>query len=115
VEKTGDQLLQEWVTAQLQFLKMKARAGKDPAIWVDYTLDNAEEPGNAAILEAMRRGATFQHLLTFDAEISKDPILAGWFQNFYEDLHAALNEDLDTHGTGGNPPDAGGNAPLSRE
>jgi hypothetical protein len=111
--KNPEEILKEWIGAQLAFLKTKARAGKDPEFWVEYTLENAEEPGNAAILEAMRRGATFQHLLTFDPEIGKDPVLSGWFQRFYEELHAALNEDLDTGGPGGDAPDPGGNGKPS--
>ena len=113
--KNPEDILKEWIGAQLAFLKTKARAGKDPEFWVEYTLENAEEPGNAAILEAMRRGATFQHLLTFDPEISKDPVLAGWFQRFYEELHAALNEDLDSGGPGGDAPDPGGNGKPSTD
>lgn len=112
-EENPDVLLQRWITAQLSFLKTKARSGRDAADWVDYCLDNADEPGNAAILEAMRRGATFQHLLTFDPEIGKDPVLAGWFQTFYEELQAALNDPMDTGGPGGNPEDLGGNGKPS--
>jgi hypothetical protein len=113
--KNPEDILKEWIGAQLAFLKTKARAGKDPEFWVEYTLENAEEPGNAAILEAMRRGATFQHLLTFDPEIGKDPVLAGWFQRFYEELHAEFNADLDSGGPGGNAPDPGGNAKPSTD
>lgn len=102
-----DELLKQWLTAQIGFLKMKARAGKNPDDWADYTEDNAEEPGCAAILEALRRGATLQHLLTFDPEIGKDPLLAGWFQRYYESLQAPIDETMDSSGTGGdagNPP-----------
>lgn len=105
-----EEILKQWILAQLDFLKKKARAGKNPEDWVDYVLDNREEPGCAAILEAMRRGATFQHLLTFDPEIGKDPVLAGWFQEFYEDLHAEFKKAMDTGGPGGDAPDPGGDA-----
>lgn len=105
--KNQDQILQEWLTAQLAFLKTKAKAGKDPDFWVDYVLENEEEPGNAAILEALRRGATFQHLLNFDPEISNNPVLAGWFQKFYEALHADLQADVDTPGKGGDTANPG--------
>jgi len=108
-----DVLLQKWLSAQINFLKSKARAGKDVGFWIDYIFENQEEPGPAAILEAMRRGATFQDLLTFDAEIGKDAQLATWFQKFYETLHAELDKDLDTPGPGGNPPNPGGNEESS--
>lgn len=100
-EPTGDQLLEQWLRAQIGFLKQKARAGKDPDDWADYTEDNAEEPGCAAILEALRRGATLQHLLTFDEEIGKDPVLAGWFQRYYESLQAPIDEEMDSTRKGG--------------
>jgi hypothetical protein len=90
-------------------LKSKALAGKDPEGWAEHVFDNPEEPGNAAILEAMRRGATFQHLLTFDPEIGKNPILAGWFQQFYEALSTELSENVDPPGPGRDAPDPGGN------
>jgi hypothetical protein len=114
-EKTADMILQEWLQAQLGFLKMKARAGKEPEDWVDYVLDNQEEPGAAAILEALRRGATFQHLLTFDPEIGKDPVLANWFQRFYEDLQTELKKAMDTGGPGGDASNPGGNEKSSTE
>lgn len=114
-EDTPDMLREKWLRAQLAFLKQKALAGKDVEFWVDYILENQEEPGNQAILYAMDQGATFQHLLTFDAEIGKNPVLAGWFQQFYESLHAALIEDMDSPGKGGNAPDTPGNAKPSPE
>lgn len=107
-EKSSDELLQEWLQTQIGFLKTKARAGKDPDFWAEYTLENSEEPGCAAILEALRRGATFQHLLTFDPEIGKDPVLANWFQQFYEALQSEPDETMDSTGTGRNAPDPGG-------
>lgn len=109
-EKTQDELLQEWLDVELAFLKKKALAGKDPEFWADYILQNEEEPGSAAILQALQRGAAFQHLIAFDPEIGKNPVLAGWFQKFYEALHADLHEDMDTSGAGGDAPDPGGNA-----
>ncbi len=109
VEKTSDELLMEWVTAQIGFLKIKAKAGKDVDFWIDYIFENQEEPGNAAILEVMRRGATFQHLLTFDPEIGKDPHLTAWFTKLYDALHSPEPEPvLDTPGTGGDAPNPSG-------
>jgi len=112
-EKSSDEILQEWLQAQIGFLKTKARAGKNPDFWAEYTLENPEEPGCAAILEALRRGATFQHLLTFDAEIGKDPMLAGWFQYFYEALQSDPDKDMDSPGPGGDAPNPGSDAKPS--
>jgi len=112
-QPTSEELLVQWITQQLNYLKSKARTGKDPEVWADHVVDNAEEPGNGAILEALRRGYTLQHLLAFDPEIGQNPILSGWFQTFYETLLANLSTDVDSTGAGGDAPDAPGNEKAS--
>jgi hypothetical protein len=94
----------EWIRVQLQFLKDKAKAGKEVEFWVAYMFENEEEPGCTAILQAVERGATFEQLLNFDAEISADPVLKAWFQKFYDEVKNGLQEDLDTSGPGGDVP-----------
>jgi hypothetical protein len=91
----------EWIRVQLAFLKDKAKAGKDVEFWVAYMFENEEEPGCAAILQALERGATFEQVLTFDPEIGADPVLKAWFQKFYDEVKHGLEEDLDTSGPRG--------------
>jgi len=109
-EESPDMRLEQWLRAQLQFLKQKANAGKDVEFWIDYVFENQEEPGNQAILEAIRRGARFEHLLQFDPEIGQNPLLKSWFEKLYEALRTELHADVDTPRTGGDASDAGGDA-----
>ena len=106
----------EWMRAQLSFLKQKAGQGKGAAAWVDYILDNQEEPGCDAICSAIEDGATFEHLLQFDPEIAENPQLKVWFKVLYDGLHAEIlgDENLDSTRRGGDAPDPSGNAPPSK-
>jgi hypothetical protein len=104
---TPEILMEKWLRAQLTFLKQKAAAGKDVAFWVDYIFENQEEPGNQALLSALDQGATFEHLLQFDAEIKQNPVLSAWFEKLYAKLRSELNQDVDSTGAGGNAPDPG--------
>jgi len=113
VPESPDMLLEKWLRAQLQFLKQKARAGKDVEFWTDYIFDNEEEPGCHAILEAIERGATFDHLLQFDPEIGENPILKPWFEKLYAALHTELHAPVDTSGTGGDTANLGSDADPS--
>lgn len=115
--ESPDMLLQRWLQTQIAFLKAKALAGKDVEFWVDYAFENQDEPGYAAIFEAMRRGVTFDHVLQFDPEIAANPILKTWFKTFYDEIHTGLfkqdaepNAAMDSAGTGGDAPNLGGNA-----
>lgn len=83
--------MQQWLMGQLQFLKSKAISKKPVDFWIRYTIDNAEEAGNQAIFEALRGGATFEHLLMFDPEIATTPALRVWFQQFYDGLKQSAN------------------------
>lgn len=106
------------LSAQLNYLKSKARQAKDARYFADYILDNDDEPGNNAILTALERGATFEHLCQFDPEIGNDPVLKPWFLTLYETLQSSLSapaddtaSTLDTGGASGNPD----NPPLHAE
>lgn len=104
-------MFQKWLLAQLQFLKTKANAAKDPAFFADYILDNDEEPGNNAILTALERGASFENLCQFDLDIATNPLLNNWFRQLYENLSTKMStaddaeKALDTGRPGGNVPD----------
>ena len=90
--------LRAWLQSQVAFLKQKALAGKDPGFWVDYTFENAEEPGCQAMMYAIRQGATFDHLLAFDPEIGQNPTLNFWFREVYDGIRAGLQGDVDSAG-----------------
>jgi hypothetical protein len=97
--------LQHWLSAQLAFLKTKAQAGKEPLFWVDYIFLNPEEPGCQAILYAIRQGATFENLLSFDAQIAQNPQLSTWFRTVYDAIKSELSADVDSGGEGGDSGD----------
>lgn len=106
--------LQQWITAELTLLKSKAAHGKDPEDWIDYILDNDEEPGCAAILAAVGQGVTFEQLLQFDPEIAQNSAYVSWFRILYAGLRdELLPSGVDTRGGGRNTPDAGGHAESS--
>jgi hypothetical protein len=102
---------QKWLQAQLGYLKAKARNGKDPVYFANYILDNDDEPGNNAILTALERGASFEHLCQFDSEIASNPVLNTWFRSLYDALQQAMSAPVepeapvDTGRPGGNTPD----------
>ena len=102
--------LQQWIKNQLAYLKMKAKADKDPAAWVDYIFENDDEPGCHAVLIAMERGVTFDMLCDFDTEIKSNPQLNTWFRKLYDGLHAELHPSVDTAGGTGNVGDPAPNA-----
>ena len=96
-----EEMMIGWLKAQLNYLKGKAAIGKDVDFWVDSTFENQEEPGNSAILEALQRGATIEHLLQFDPEIAQNAGLKDWFTRFYNGVYSGLQEQQ--FGTAGNP------------
>jgi hypothetical protein len=90
-EPGEDEMFQRWLAGQLQFLKTKAAGNKPVEFWIQYTVDNADEMGNQAIFGALKGGATFENLLSFDPEIAQNPALRVWFQKFYDGLKRSLS------------------------
>lgn len=109
-QPSEDEMFQRWLAGQLQFIKGKAAANKPVEFWIQYTIDNAEEPGNQAIFAALKGGATFENLLQFDPEIAASPALRVWFQKFYDGLKRSLSPAAPIPWIVGNPPDTTGNA-----
>lgn len=113
----GPSSIAEWIKVGLAYLKAKALAGKDPELFIEYVFENQDEPQNAALIGALRQGATFDHLLQFDADIAQNPVLLNWFQEFYNGLHRELSGNgdgaLDTRGAGGHAGDNPGDAKAS--
>jgi hypothetical protein len=104
----------QYVGQGIAYLKGKARAGKDAELFVDFVLENGEEPQNAALIGAIQQGVTFEQLLQFDPEIAQNPDLTKWFRILYDGIHAELfnagGAALDSERAGGNAGDAGNNA-----
>jgi len=90
-QEQGEATMQQWLQGQLAFLKTKAKTGKPVEFWIKYTVDNADEVGNTALFDALKQGATFDHLLMFDPEIANNPTLRVWFQQFYDGLKRSLS------------------------
>lgn len=97
--------IEKWVRIQIGSLKEKAKLNKDPAFWAEYILDNEEDYGPAALLYAVRQGATLQTLVAFDSEIGSNPQLTWWFSEVFEGVKAGLNQPMDSGRESGNPGD----------
>lgn len=96
----------ELIRVALQYLKQKA-AKPDPDgnlfnLAIDWILENSEEPQWAAMLGAIRQGATFEQLLQFDIEIANIPPLREWFKRLYDELHTEIFNAVDTRRARGN-------------
>lgn len=92
----------------IAYLKGKAITGRDPGLYVDWMIDNAEEPQYQPILHFILT-SEFSALEQIDPEISKQPY-ADFFRTMYDGLRSAYSQqdqmDMDTGGSGGD----GGNA-----
>lgn len=108
-QPSEEEMFQRWLAGQLQFLKTKAATGKPVEFWIQYTIDNADEPGNQAIFGALKGGATFENLLSFDPEIAQSPALRVWFQKFYDGLKRSLSPATTIPWIVRNPSDPTGN------
>jgi hypothetical protein len=95
------QNVSDWIRVGLAYLKEKARRFRDPGIYVDTILDNDDEPQWAAIVGAIREGATFENLLQFDPEIGQEG-MRSWFQRLYDGVHSELFQAVDSTRAGGN-------------
>jgi hypothetical protein len=96
----------DWIRAQLAYMKQKALQNKEPGFWIDYILENEDEPGCASLIRAIEQNATFEQLLQFDPEIAQNPHLLTWFKTVYDGLHTEIKQAMDSaRGTGnaGNP------------
>lgn len=104
---------EDWIKAQLAFLKQKATTGKDVGLFVDYILANQDETGCAALTSAIRQGVTWEQLLQFDPEIGQNAIYQIWFLELYNALREDLMEvDPDRpEGDGSDPPSDEGSSP----
>ena len=111
--ETNQVSVQQWIKAQLHLLKQKAIQGKEVDAWIDYILDNEEEPGCAAIVYAIKQNVTFEQLLQFDPEIAQDPRLTPWFKVLFDGLTAELNAPADSARPPGNTENPRGNGAAS--
>lgn len=109
---------QHWLRVGIDYLKQKSALAKDPENYVDWALDNLEEPPCGAIHATIREGATIEHLLAFDPEIAQNPAHVQWFTAFLAKYHEAL-ADMDAPlvdaGAGRDVGNAPGHADVSIE
>jgi hypothetical protein len=106
--EVNEQNFAQWIRAGLVYLKDKAKRGKDIETVLDWMFENHEEPQFNALLGAVQRGATFEHLLQFDPEIVQNPALVEWFKALYDGIQAEIQnqKSVDSAGPGGNPDNA---------
>lgn len=107
----------QWVREGLDYLKDKAKANKDPEMFIEYILENGEEMRFAAIIGAVKQGVTFEQLLQFDGEIAQNPTLTEWFKNVFDGIYAELfpdgNTQVDSSGKSGNTGDVASDGAAS--
>lgn len=101
---------EQWLKAGIEYLRDKALRGKGVDWMIDRVLEDAEEPQWAAVIEAIRKGATFENLLQFEPSIGQNPQLTGWFKALYDGLYAEIHKSVDSAGTGRHEGDASKNA-----
>jgi len=112
---SGGHSFQDMLRVALEYLKQKAKLGKDPEIYVEWIFDNPEEEPCAAIRAAVEQGATVEHLLRFDPEISQNPGHVLWFRKLHSGIVQTIADEntsdaVDTERPAGNTGDAGGHA-----
>lgn len=102
---------EQWLKAGIEYLRDKALRGKTVDWMIDRVLEDSDEPQWSAVIEAIKKGATFENLLQFEPSIGQNPQLTGWFKALYDGLHAEIHKPVDTSGPGGdanNPHENGG-------
>lgn len=87
----------------IAYLKGKAITGRDPGLYVDWMIDNAEEPQYQPILHFILT-SEFSALEQIDPEIGKPPY-SDFFRSVYDGLRSAFEQqnsmELDTGGPSG--------------
>lgn len=104
VVEGGQMSTDEMVLRQgIAFLKKKCMIGADPALYLDFILDNADDPrfGRLAQLAASEG---FEFFVSLDAELGQPPYQP-YFKLIYDGLRSALNPvhqvEVDTSRAGG--------------
>lgn len=105
----------DYIRQGLTYLKEKARTNKDVEVIADFVIENNDEPQWTAILGAIEQGATYENLLQFDPEIATTPTLRAWFQTFYDELHDAIFNPVDSAGAARDTANPGNNAGAGAE
>lgn len=94
------------------FLKSKARRNSDPSIYVDFLVDNQDNPiYDQLISRIVAKESQFSQFVAIDPEIGSQPYRQ-WFEFIFNGVRSVLgvsdSVDIDTTGTGGDL----GNAPT---
>jgi len=83
----------------LNYLKGRARLGKDPELFVDFVVENIDDVQNQLLVRLV--AAPFEEIVKLDPEIGQSP-LREWFMKLYEGLRDELRITSDSGGPAGN-------------
>lgn len=100
----------EMLRQGIAYLKLKARQGKDPGLWIDVIADNLDDPQWVSLASELDK--PFEEIAKIDAELLT-PLYRPWFVKLFAGVRDALHERVSSgDGQPGNLPDAGGDAPA---
>lgn len=100
----------EMLRQGIAYLKLKARQGKDPGLWIDVIADNLDDPQWLPL--AAKLDLPFEEIARIDAELLT-PLYRPWFVKLFAGVRDALHERVSFgDGQTGNIPDASGDAPA---
>lgn len=100
----------------IAYLKGKAITGRDPLLYVDLLVDNADEPQYQPVLHFVLT-SEFSAFEQFDPDLSKSPF-SEWFRAVYDGLRQAFSQqnqvDVDTGGASGDGGNTGNNGAAGK-
>jgi hypothetical protein len=101
---------EEMLRQGIAYLKLKARQGKDPGLWIDVIADNLDDPQWLPL--AAKLDQSFEEIARIDAELLT-PLYRPWFVRLFAGVRDALHERVSSgDGQTGNLPDASVDAPT---
>jgi hypothetical protein len=105
VENQSAEMLRQGIA----YLKLKARQGKDPGLWIDVIADNLDDPQWIPL--ATKLDLPFEEFARIDAQLLT-PLYRPWFMRLFAGVRDALHERVSSgDGQTGNLPDAADDAP----
>jgi hypothetical protein len=96
---------------RVDFLKSRARAGKDVGFFVDEVLENDDLEHNRIILQAVSQ-YRFEELYQLDSEIETDSAVNTWFREFFNGVLDALRNQMDSAGEVRDPANSADNGGI---
>jgi hypothetical protein len=96
----------------ISVLKAFARAGNDPATWVEVLVQNLNDPQWQPLIPLL--GLSYDEVGKLDPELL-NPVYRSWFERLFNGIREAVSEIGDSGGAGGHGSDAdkdGGSGPV---